>query len=72
MLVGADQAQVAAVEIARRGIAQIQHLQRNAARTRGLDQRCGIDWLGAQPQQGEADAETVEQRIAGTAAAVHP
>src|SRR6476620_8096645 len=72
ILVGPNERKVAAVEIARVALRQVDHLERHAALVRrGLDRAC-VRRPAAEPQQREASAELVEQRVAIVASLTRP
>src|SRR5262245_60495920 len=72
MLVGADDSNIALVEVARQRTLDVERRDRRAAPPERIGQCVGGRRLGAEAQDGEAIAKAVEQRTADLAILAKP
>src|SRR5579872_961309 len=59
MLIGADEHQIALVEIARRGTVMVENVKRNAAAARRSFERGAAGGVATEPEQREADPQAI-------------
>ena len=72
MLVGTNEHQIALIEITRGVAGVIEDVKRNAAAARRSFERGAADGVATEPEQCEADAQTIVERAAAPAPLVQP